>query len=121
VKVGEVATPPLNGSAGARVVPDVDEHTVLPGPHWKNCTVPVGVPSVELPVTVATSCTSWPNVNKVEDGEVAVTVGAAVGVVVDVAVLQVGTVMVLSSRVTAPFRASTRPSTGTPVSSVAEV
>jgi hypothetical protein len=42
-------------------------------------------------------------------------------VVVVAAVAHVGLVMVLSSRVTAPFRASTRPSTTAPVSSVAEV
>lgn len=65
-------------------------------------------------------------------GTVVVVVGATVvvvvvvDVVVDVVVVgateeQVGTVMVLSSRVTAPLRASSRPSTLAPVDAVIEV
>jgi hypothetical protein len=62
-----------------------------------------------LPVTVATSSTLLPTVTVLAE---------AVEVVV---VRHVGVVMALSSRVTAPFCAKTRPVTGTPVSSVAEV
>ena len=52
---------------------------------------------------------------------VGVIVGVVDGVIDDVTVLQVGVVMRLSSRVTAPFRASTRPATLVPVSTVIDV
>jgi hypothetical protein len=54
-------------------------------------------------------------------GGIVMVVGGIVMVVVGGGVLQVGRVMVLVSRLTWPFRASTRPVTVVPVCTVAEV
>jgi hypothetical protein len=86
---------------------------------------PVGTTAAALPVPVAATA-------PVDDAVPAGTVGAAVVAAADPAVgaavgaavvvtAQVDWVMLLSSRVTAPLRANTRPDTVAPVSSVAEV